>query len=82
MGVYYSDREIVAWLTKGLGSFRFFKDPVENEIEPVWKNEIENSGYFPMKIEEKIKSGGSMTILEVKNVKRMNIGNDYFRPPE
>jgi hypothetical protein len=55
---------------------------VENGIEPVWKNEIENSGYFPMKIEDKIKSGGSMTILEVKNVKRMNIGNDYFRPPE
>lgn len=78
---YYGGK-ITAWMTGNIGRFSFFKNPLKNEYEPVWKTEIENSGYFPMSIVEKTKSYVSVSLLEVKSVKRMDIRDDYFQPPD
>ncbi|MGA7839244.1 MAG: DUF4412 domain-containing protein [Ignavibacteriaceae bacterium] len=76
-----NNKEIIVWLTKDIGQFRFFRNPDKNHTPIVWKNDIENSGYFPLKIEEKSNSGKAITTLEVKDIKRMKLENDYFQPP-
>jgi len=81
--IYQSDdKEIIAWLTKDIGQFRFFRNPEKNKNPISWKNEIENSGYFPMKIQEKSNRGKAITTLEVKDIKRLKLDNDYFQPPD
>jgi hypothetical protein len=80
--IYQSDNKvIIAWLTKEIGQFRFFKNPEKNKNPISWENEIENSGYFPMKIEERSNGGKTITTLEVKDIKAMKLEKDYFQPP-
>lgn len=77
----YGDREIVAWMTDKLAKFRFFKDPSVKGLQPGWQKVIEESGYFPMKIDEKTNAGESISLLLVKDVKSMKLEDNYFRPP-
>lgn len=73
--------KINAWLTGGLGTFRFFIDPMKNESEPGWETEIENSELFPMSIYESLNGGESVILLNVKAVKKRKLRDDYFIPP-
>jgi Domain of unknown function (DUF4412) len=79
----YNDRDVKlnVWLTKELCSFTFFNNPTMKVNEPLWKKEIENTGYFPIKIVQIEKTGHSMTIMEVKSAERMNLEDSYFQPP-
>lgn len=78
----FSGKQITAWMTAGLGAFRFFINPMKNEIEAEWEIEIENSGLFPMSIQESLNAGDSVTLLRGKTVKRMKLRDDYFSPPD
>jgi len=68
----YSDRnmKLDVWLTKDLGRFDAFNNPIIKNREPLWKRTIESTGSFPVKVEMIGKSG-----------KKMSLDDSYFQPP-
>lgn len=72
----------VAWMTKELGSFTFFDNPMSgNSDKPEWQQEIEAAGYFPMLVINKDKNGNEQGTMEVTKIEKKNLDNSMFEPP-
>jgi len=76
------DGEVETWLTKELGSFMFFSDPMGGEkTKPEWQSKLESAGYFPMEFTTRDDSGDIETHMEVTSVEKKSLSSDMFKPP-
>lgn len=71
-----------AWMTRDLGSFIFFDSPMGKKSKSAWKEGIEESGYFPMKIIQKNKEGEDISTFEVKSIEKKKLEDSFFKVPE
>ncbi len=66
-----------AWLTKDLGTFFWFKNPMMREDnQPQWMKELKEGGYFPLLVTENGKK-----VFEVTNVQKTPVDASLFEIP-
>jgi len=66
-----------AWLTKDLGSFFWFNNPMMNqENKPQWMKDLNEGGYFPLLVTENGKK-----VFEVTNVEKSSLDASLFEVP-
>lgn len=66
-----------AWLTKDLGTFFWFKNPMMREDnQPQWMKELKEGGYFPLMVTENGKK-----VFEVTNVQKTSVDASLFEIP-
>lgn len=66
-----------AWLTKDLGTFFWFKNPMMREDnQPGWMKELKEGGYFPLMVTENGKK-----VFEVTNVQKTSVDASLFEIP-
>lgn len=72
-----SDDQGEAWLTKDIGSFIWFSNPMmQDENKPQWMKDLNEGGYFPLIVTENGKK-----VFEVTNVEKKSLDNSMFEPP-
>ena len=69
------DDEGEAWMTKDIGSLRFFNNPMQ-EDKPQWQKDLEGAGYFPLLVLENGKK-----VYEVTNIEKKSLDETMFEAP-
>jgi hypothetical protein len=69
------DKEGEAWMAKGLGTFKFFDNPMVKN-KPEWQQEIVKEGYFPLLVYDKGKK-----VYEVTKIEKQSLDNSLFEAP-
>jgi hypothetical protein len=79
----YKDEEnnIESWLTKEIGSFVFFSNPMEKSEKTDWQTKLHAEGYFPLLMIVKDDKGKVTTNMEVISVEKQSLSSDMFTPP-
>jgi hypothetical protein len=75
------ENEVESWLTKELGSFVFFSNPMEKKEKTAWESKFESEGFFPLLLIAKDDNGKVQTNMEVTSVEKRSLSNDMFTPP-
>jgi Domain of unknown function (DUF4412) len=66
-----------AWLTKDIGSFIWFNNPMMNdESKPQWMKDLKEGGYFPLLVTENGKK-----VFEVTSIEKKSVDKSLFEPP-
>lgn len=78
------DNSAEVWMAKNMGNFKFFDGGGmgKPKRKSNWETEIEKSGYFPMLVINKDKTGAVLNQLEVTSVKKKSIDDSHFKIPE
>jgi hypothetical protein len=69
-----------AWMTKELGNFMGFSNPMSNDESSSWQKEIEGKGYFPMLAVHYV-DGKVESSMEVKSVEKKSLDESMFEVP-
>jgi hypothetical protein len=69
------DDEGEAWMTREIGAFKMFNNPMQ-EDKPQWQKDIEEAGYFPLEVYENGKK-----VFEVTNIKKESLDQSMFEAP-
>ncbi len=69
-----------AWMTKELGNFMGFSNPMANDESSSWQKEIEGKGYFPMQAIH-YEDGKVESSMEVKSVDKKSLDAGMFEVP-
>ncbi len=69
-----------AWMTKELGNFMGFSNPMANDESSSWQKEIEGKGYFPMLAVHYV-DGEVESSMEVKSVDKKSLDESMFEVP-
>jgi hypothetical protein len=75
------ESEVESWLTKELGSFIFFGNPMEQDKKPEWQSQLETEGYFPVLVIVKDSKGKVESRMEVIEVEEKSLNDNLFMPP-
>ncbi len=70
-----------AWMTKELGNFMGFSNPMMNDEASSWQKKIEGQGYFPMLAIHYDDSGNVESSMEVKSVDKKSLDESMFEIP-
>ena len=70
-----------AWMTKELGNFMGFSNPMMNDEASSWQKKIEGQGYFPMLAIHYDDSGDVESSMEVKSVDKKSLDESMFEIP-
>ena len=70
-----------AWMTKELGNFMGFSNPMMNDEATSWQKKIEGQGYFPMLAIHYDDSGEAESSMEVKSVEKKSLDASMFEVP-
>lgn len=73
------DEEVEVWATDELGNFFFIENPMSGE-EGV-QSMFNGTGFFPLLIISKDKSGGREFKMEATSVEKMSVSSDMFSVP-
>jgi Domain of unknown function (DUF4412) len=66
-----------AWLTKDIGSFIWFNNPMMNDAsKPQWMKDLKEGGYFPLMVTENGKK-----VFEVTGIEKKSLDESLFEPP-
>ncbi len=72
----------IAWLTKDLGRFLFFRNPKNKTLpQDDWKAAIISENYFPMVVSEIDSKGNPNTMFEVIEISKQKLPDSLFVPP-
>ncbi len=82
--IYKDDEsEVESWVTKELGTFVFFSDPMEKgKNSSIWQSQLESEGFFPMELIVKDNSGDVESTMVVTSVEKKSLDDDMFMPPD
>ena len=64
-----------AWMTKDIGGFQLFNNPMQDE-KPQWQKDLETEGYFPLLVYE-----NGDKVFEVTNIDKQSLDESMFEPP-
>ena len=64
-----------AWMTKEIGGFQLFNNPMQKE-KPQWQKDLETEGYFPLLVYE-----NGDKVFEVTNIDKQSLNESMFEPP-
>lgn len=81
--VYESDENIAeTWMTKEIGKFKFFEGGF-GKMQKVeeWQSSIEKSGFFPMLVINRDKSGKELNKMEVTSIDKKTLDDKLFTVP-
>ncbi len=70
-----------AWMTKELGNFMGFSNPMMNDEATSWQKKIEGQGYFPMLAIHYDDDGEVESSMEVKSVEKKSLDASMFEVP-
>ncbi len=70
-----------AWMTKALGNFMGFSNPMMGNEENSWQKKIEGQGYFPMLAIHYDDSGDVESSMEVKSAEEKSLDDSMFEVP-
>jgi Domain of unknown function (DUF4412) len=69
------------WMTKDLGSFMMYSNPMGHSQQPEWMKKIQNEGYFPMLVTVYDNNDKTTSELEVTSVEKQNLDASLFAVP-
>ncbi|QQS36816.1 MAG: DUF4412 domain-containing protein [Ignavibacteriales bacterium] len=77
------DNNAEIWMAKNMGAFRFFDGGGmgKPKMKSGWEAEIEKSGYFPMQVITRDKSGNIQSQMEVTSVTKKSLDDSFFKVP-
>jgi hypothetical protein len=78
--VYEEEKNVEAWVTKDIGNFMFFENPMGGDM-PEWYSEFANAGFFPILVVERDDDGEEESRWEVSSVEEKSLSEDLFVPP-
>jgi hypothetical protein len=64
-----------AWMTKEIGGFQFFNNPMQKD-KPEWEKDLAAEGYFPLLVNE-----NGEKVFEVTNIEKQSLDDSMFEAP-
>ncbi|MCU7496746.1 MAG: DUF4412 domain-containing protein [Ignavibacteria bacterium] len=73
--------ELELWSTQELGNFLFFQNQ-DSTAYPEWFRKVTSGGFFPLLVVQRDLNGDEINRLEVTDVKKGNVEDNYFEIPQ